>query len=132
MFRVDEQPLPVQRNDFDGHRLDVGFNRTIRVQLVGRNVSDVTQGDDDQDRNGPDRHFDFGRVRPFRGVDGVLVGRAVLPGEQEGHDDNRHNDQQHQQCGGDDQVALFQADLARWIEQGHVAASQQQRAEQRH
>jgi hypothetical protein len=75
--------------------------------------------------------FDLGRVRPFRRVGRLGVGCAVLPGEQEGHDDDRHHDQQHQQGCGDDQVALFQADLARGIEQGHVAASQQQRAEQR-
>jgi hypothetical protein len=103
-------------------RLDVGFHRTIRVQFVGRNVGDVTQGDDDQNRNGPHRDFDLGGVRPFRGVDGVSVGRAVFPGEQEGHDDDRHNDQQHQQRCGDDQVSLFQANLARGIKQGHVAA----------
>ena len=131
LFRVDEQPLPVQRDHFNGDWLDVGFQRLVRVQCVGRLVGDVTQGNDDQYRNSPHRDFDLGGVGPFWRVDGVLVGSAVFPGEQERHDDDRHDDQQHQQRCGDDQVSLIQADLALGIEQGHVAASQQQRAEQR-
>ncbi|MCY1177153.1 hypothetical protein D9M73_174500 [compost metagenome] len=122
LFRVDEQPLPIQRDHFDGHRLHVRFQWLVRVQSVGRLVGDVTQGNDDQHRNGPHRDLDLGGVVPFRGVGGAGVGRAVFPGEQEGHDDDRNHDQQHQQRCGDDQVSLVQTDLALGIEQGHVAA----------
>ncbi|MNZ97856.1 hypothetical protein D3C78_1171170 [compost metagenome] len=124
LLRVDEQPLPVQRDHVDLHRLHIGIQRTVRVQLVGGVVSEVAQGDDDQDRDDPHRGFDLGRVRPVRGVGGSLVGSTVLPGENHGHDNDRNHHQQHQAGSDQDQVLLLNADLTFRVEQGPVAPTE--------
>ncbi|MOA06224.1 hypothetical protein D3C78_1258550 [compost metagenome] len=124
MFRVDEQPFPVQGDHVDLHRLHVGNQRTIRVQLVGGLVGHIAQGDDDQNRDGPDRHFDLGRVRPVRGVGRSLVGSTILPGERQGHENDRNHHQQHQAGSDQDKVLLLNADLALRVEQGPVAPTE--------
>ncbi|MNI92767.1 hypothetical protein D3C73_1506100 [compost metagenome] len=91
---------------------------------MGGLVGDVTQGNDDQDRDDPHRSLDLGRVRPVRGVGGSLVGSTVLPGEGHGHDDDRDHHQQHQAGSDEDKVLLLNADLALRVEQGPVAPTE--------
>ncbi len=133
LFRIDEQPLPVQRDRLDGDRLDVRIQRTVRIQCVRRAPGQDRQDQHDHARDRPHHHLDRRRVGPLRLVAGLGVGGAILPRERQGHDDDRDDDQQHEHGGRDQQGLLILADLALRTEDGHgIAAGEhhQQRQQQ--
>lgn len=130
LLRVDEHPLPVQRHRLDGDRLDLGIQRLVRIQRMRGAPGQHRQDQDDHARDRPHHHLDRGGVRPVRLVAGLGVGRAVAPGEGQGHHDDRDHHQQHQHHRGDQQRLLVVADLTLGVEDGRVAAGQQQRGQQ--
>ncbi len=64
-------------------------------------------------------------------VDRLLVALPVAPGEQQGQGDHRHDDEQHQAGGGEDQVALLHGHVARRLHDDEVAAGEHRRERKR-
>ncbi|MNE39161.1 hypothetical protein D3C80_1330960 [compost metagenome] len=121
VFRVDEQPLPVHGDHIDLKRLDAlgdglalidPIQRPIGIQQVGARPGNGAQADDDEQRRGPDRQLQVGRVVPVRLVAGFLVRLPIFPGEEDDHRHHRDDDDQHQHHGHDQQVALLHRDVA--------------------
>ncbi len=134
LFRIDEQPLPVQRHDLDHQRLGVGRNftafgqarqRTIGIELMRADPGERAERDDDEQRRRPDQQLQHGGMVPFGVVARGLVAGAVAPGEQQGEDDDRHDDEQHQAGGDEDQVPLLHGHVARGREQHRIASGEQ-------
>ena len=135
LLRVDEQPLPVQCHRIDLQRLHVGrqrlggrdaIQRAEGIQGVGGDPGNGAEGDDDLQGRGPDHELELGRVIPVGGVGRLGVGGAVTPREQQGQHDHRNDDQQHQQGGADDQLALLGGDVAGRMKDDRVATGQKQ------
>ncbi|MNI46292.1 hypothetical protein D3C73_1007470 [compost metagenome] len=123
LFRIDEQPLPVQRDRLDGDRLDVRFQGLVRIQRVRGPPGQHRQDQHDHAGDRPHHHLDRRRVGPLRLVTGLGVGGAILPREGQGHDDDRDDDQQHEHGGRDQQCLFILADLALRTEDGHGIAA---------
>ncbi|KAG1437795.1 hypothetical protein G6F55_014042 [Rhizopus delemar] len=82
------------------------------IELVRADPGQRTQRDDDQQRRGPDQQLQHRGVVPFRVVVSLPVAGPIAPREQESQEDHRHDDQQHQAGGDDDQITLMKRDIA--------------------
>ena len=134
LLRIEEQPFPLQRHHLHHQRLGAfghraagvdAVQRTIRVQLMGAHPGDGAQRDDDQQRHRPDHQLEHGRVIPVRRILRVPVGSAIPPGEHQRHDDHRHDHDQHQTGGPENQITLLHGDIAGGRHHHHVTARQQ-------
>ena len=135
LLRIDEQPLPIERDDVDLQRLGAGGRRlprreaaepTIRVERMRADPSDRAQRDDDQQRRRPDDQFEPGRVIPVRPMLGSLARCAVSPREENRQRHHRHDDQQHQDRRDDEEMRLLPCNISCRIKHLHIAAAQQQ------
>ncbi len=131
LLGVDEHPLPVKRHRLDDDRLDLGVQRLVRVQRMRGAPGQHRQHQDDHAWDRPHHHLDRGGMRPVRLVAGRGVGRAIAPGEGQGHHDDRDHHQQHQHHRGDQQRLFVVADLPLGVEDGRIAPGQQQRGQER-
>ena len=134
LLRVDEQPFPVQGHDFDDHRFVAGRNRAVGVDTaqwavwiegVGADPGQQAQHDDDQQGRAPDNQLEASRVVPVRLVFGRGVIFSIAPCEKQGQGDYRNDNQQHQQCRDDNQIALLNCDVTGRIQYHRIATSQQ-------
>ncbi len=106
----------------------------VGVQRVAGDPGDRAQHQDDRQGRGPDEHFEPGRMMPVGGIGRGRVRGAVLPGEEQGQHNHRHDDQQHQPRGQQQQIALLRRDIACRFEHDHFTAGharQQRRGQQR-
>ncbi|VTR71383.1 hypothetical protein DESC_930050 [Desulfosarcina cetonica] len=122
-FGIDEQPLPVQGHHFNGEWFTFRGDRFVGVQAKGAGPGEISEDDDDGDGNQPDERFDLGGIGPFRGVGGLGVGGAVLPGKPKRHDENGNNHDQHEQDGRHDEKALGITDGPFRIQQHQLIAA---------
>ena len=82
------------------------------------------QRNDDQRRNQPDDGIGYGGIGPVGSVAGIAVGGSISPGKQEGHDEDRDDHDQHQDDGGEQEVALGQRNGTFRVEDGVCLRSQ--------
>src|SRR5450830_99744 len=134
LLRVNEQPFPVQRHDFHDHRLGAGRNRAVRVDTaqrtvwiegVGADPGQQAQHDDDQQGRAPDDQLEASRVVPVRLIFGRGVVFTVAPCEEQGQGDYRNDNQQHQQCRYNNEIALLNSNVTGRIQYHCIATSQQ-------
>ena len=132
--RVDEQPLPIERDRLDLERLGAGRNRPARPEALQRTerIEEVrarpghgAERDDDQERARPDHQLERCRMVELRIVGLVGVAPPVLSGEHHRQHHDRHDDQQHHTCREQDEVALLDGDVAGRVQDHHVAATEQ-------
>lgn len=132
LLGIDEQPLPVHCHHLNGKRLGLGGHRTvliqprqrpIRIELMGADPGDGAQRDDDQERRGPDGQLQHGGMIPIGVVVRVLSALPIPPCKQQGQNDHRDDDQQHQTCRDDDQVPLSHRHVASRRQQHGIATA---------
>ncbi|MNY07273.1 hypothetical protein D3C86_1400700 [compost metagenome] len=136
-FGIEEQPLPVHGHHFDRDWLGLGghlavlidtLQRAIGVETVGGNPGHGAEHQDDGDRSRPDNHFKASGVVPL-GI--IILGFprfAILPCEEQCQGNDRDDDEQHQNRGRDDKVALLDGDVARRVHHHEVTAAEQQQS----
>src|SRR6266849_3923756 len=95
VVRVDEQPLPIQRDDLDLERRRLRCQWLGGIELMGADPGDAAQKDDGEEGNGPGDELDAAGVLKIRQVDRPRVGGAKPPGEGEGRGDRREHDGEH-------------------------------------
>ena len=136
VFGVDEEPLPVERDDLDRQRLHVGRHglvgrepreRPVGVERVRADPGHGAQGDDDEQGYGPDDHFELGRVVKIRVIGRIRIRCTIAPREEERERDHRQDDEQHERGGRDDEIALLDRNVAGGVHDDHAAAGEQPR-----
>ena len=133
VLRIDEQPFPIERDHIDLQRLNAFVHRlprldpvngAVRIEKVSAGPGQGAQADDDQQGRSPDHDLQMGRVVPVRLVFRVLVRRPVLPGEEYGQRHHWNDDDQHQQGGDHQQVALLLGDVAGGFQHDQITGRQ--------
>ncbi len=72
----------------------------------------------------PDHDFDLRGMMEVRVVFGLGITLAVFPGNDQRHDQDRHDDEEHQADGSVDEIALLQRNVTRGIQQNDVAPAE--------
>ena len=155
VFRIDEQPLPIERDDLHLERLAgavgtvadlllvdqiadrhvvrerrrIGLDpaeRAIRIEQMRAGPGQRAERDDDQQRHAPDQQLEADRVIPVGLVLGGLVRLAIAEREEQGQKDHRNDDQQHQPGRDQHQIALLHCDIAGGRHHNPVATAGEQ------
>ena len=107
---VYEQPLPIERHDIDAQRLGICGDRRLRIELMRADPGDPAQQDHDQcgDRPGDELNAPF--VSDVETAHGARVRCPVPPRERQCRDDDRHDDDEHDCRGVDQQQPLRRRD----------------------
>ena len=134
VLRVDEQPLPIERDDVDLERLPCrgrpggrrairsseryGSSRCVPIQVMAPRQMMIASGADQITSSSRSNGPNPGRISRRRWM-------PIAPGEQHRQRHHRQDDEQHQHCRDHDQVALLRCDVARRRHHHEVAAAQQ-------
>ena len=129
LIRVDEQPLPVERDDLDLDRRILGFERPVGIERMRSEPGDAAEKGDDQRRDRPDDEFELAGERPVGPIGRAAVGGAKPPGEAERGEDHRDDDRQHDRDRVDENEPLRYADRPARIE--NAAATRERKCEDR-
>ena len=127
LVRVDEQPLPIQRNALDLQRRRVRCQRLGRIELVRSDPGHAAQQHDHQQRDGPDDQLDAAGIGQIRQIGRPRVGGPEPPGEGQRRDDRRHHDGQHDRQRVDQDRLLGNPDGALRVEHGGLTGGQSDR-----
>lgn len=95
LIRINEEPLPVEGDDFYLERLHVGAQRLGRIELMRADPRNAAKEEHDECRYGPDEKLEPTRFGPVRRVGGALVRSAIPPGNGERAQDRRHDNRKH-------------------------------------
>ncbi len=132
VFEVEEQPFPVGGDDLDLERRDVlrhslsfrdAVKRAVGGEHVGGDPGDRSETDDDQKGGRPDEQLQLQRVIPV-GFVSCIVPLAIASGEIDRKAHDRQHDDEHQDGGQHDEVALLDCHVACWVQNDEVTASQ--------
>ncbi len=127
--RVEEQPLPVERDDLDFDRPALAGQGLERIELVRAEPRDAAEHHDDQRRNRPHDQLEMARELPLGPIEGARVGLAEPEREGGDEDDDRQDDRQHDRQRIDQNEQLGGADGAGRVE--HAAARRERRRGER-
>ncbi len=132
--RIDEEPLPIERDDLHSDRLVLlrdGLSRldaidpAIRIEQMRAQPGQGAQADDDEKGRRPDQQFELGRVIPIGRVGRGCVRLPVAPCEEDSQRHHGYDDDQHQAGRDDEQVTLLGRDVAGRRKDDEIAAAQQ-------
>ena len=132
IFGIDEQPFPVERHHIDLKWLRFGAaiaisgdtaKPTIGIKQMRSHPCQRAKRDNNEQRSRPDAKFEQGRMIPIRFIGGLVVGLAVFPGKKDDQRHDRHNNEQHQAGGKDQQITFLNRDIAGRIQHDRFATT---------
>ena len=127
LVRVDEEPLPIQRNDLDLERRRLRCQRPGGIQVMRADPGHAAQQHDHQDGNGPDDELEPAGIGEIRQIGRSCVGGSEPPGEGKGRGDRRDHDGEHDGERVDQDRLVGDPDHALRVEDGRLTCGQRDR-----
>src|SRR3984893_19427240 len=84
LTRVDEEPLPIQRNSLDLEGWRVRWQRLCGIEIMGSDPDHAAQEGDRKEGDGPDDELDAPGKVPIRQIACPCVGGSKPPSEGKG------------------------------------------------
>ena len=128
LLGIEEQPLPIERDDLHLQRLRAGYRR-IRIEPVRADPDHAPEEDHHQDRDRPDDQLDPPGKGPVGPVGGARVAGTKPPGEGQRGEDRGYDDRQHDRQRVEHDLPIARPDRTRRIHHPAAAGQRDQERE---